>query len=171
MPFSKSHSLPTFQERKEAAKSFNPLKKARWLTTDHIVDQVYCDKLNGLSFSEIVLKFANCQYDGQKKPIGARTASDYISAAKDRLMYDYEADMKELRADIYGKLMAVYNDAVEEGDRTNALAALEKIMKLGGITDKQQTNIQINSDKEGGVTVNFGFSNDNEKEDEIEDAT
>ena len=67
--------------------------------------------------------------------------------------------MKELRADIYGKILAVYNDAVEEGDRTNALAALEKIMKLGGISDKPQTAIQINSDKENGIVVNFGFDN------------
>lgn len=158
--FSKAHSLPTYEERKKAVGDINPLKRQRWLIADHIVDQVYCDKLNGLSTSEIILKFANCQYDGQKKPIKNRTACDYIAAAKDRLMYDYEADMKELRADIYGKILAVYNDAVEEGDRTNALAALEKIMKLGGITDKPQTNIQINSDNEGGVTVNFGFKSD-----------
>ena len=86
--FSKSHSLPTYHERKEAIKGNNPLKKQRWMITDHIVDQVYCDKLNGLSTSEIILKFANCQYDGQKKPIKERTAQDYIAAAKDRLMYD-----------------------------------------------------------------------------------
>lgn len=158
MAFSKSHSLPTYQERKDAAKGYNPLKKARWLIADHIVDQVYCDKLNGLSCSEIVLKFANCQYEGQKKPIKERTAYDYISAAKDRLMYDYESDMKELRADIYGKLVAVYNDSIEEGDRTNALSALEKIMKLGGISDKPSTAVQVINDKEGGVTVNFGLN-------------
>ena len=160
--FSKTHSLPTYQERKNAVKGFNPLKKHRWLTADHIVDQVYCDKLNGLSTSEIVVKFANCQYDGQKKAIGERTAMDYVSAARDRLQYDYESDMKELRADIYGKILAVYNDAVEEGDRTNALAALEKIMKLGGISDKPVAAVQINSDKENGVTVNFGFKEEDE---------
>lgn len=162
--FSKSHSLPTYQERKEVIKNANPLKKQRWMIADHIVDQVYCDKLNGLSTSEIIVKFANCQYDGQKKPIKDRTACDYIAAAKDRLMYDYEADMKELRADIYGKILAVYNDAIEEGDRTNALAALEKIMKLGGINDKPQAAIQINSDKENGIVVNFGFNNDNNED-------
>lgn len=158
--FAKSHSLPTYQERKAAVKGSNPLKQQRWMIADHIVDQVYCDKVNGISSSEIILKFANCQYDGQKKPIKERTAIDYISAAKDRLMYDYENDMKELRADIYGKILAVYNDAVEEGDRTNALAALEKIMKLGGISDKPNAAIQINSDKENGITVNFGFNSD-----------
>lgn len=160
--FAKSHSLPTYQERKEAVKSKNPLSRHRWMIADHIVDQVYCDKLNGLSTTEIYVKFANCKYDGQKKPIAARTAADYISAAKDRLMYDYEADIKELRADIYGKILAVYNDAVEEGDRMAALNAIDKIMKLGGM-DKPQTAIQINSDKDGGVVVNFGFD---KKEDE-----
>lgn len=162
--FSKTHSLPTYQERKNAVKGFNPLKKNRWLTADHIVDQVYCDKLNGLSTSEIVVKFANCQYDGQKKAIGERTAMDYVSAARDRLQYDYESDMKELRADIYGKILAIYNDAVEEGDRIAALNAIDKIMKLGGM-DKPQTAIQINGSDDGKVVVNFGFGND-EKDDE-----
>lgn len=154
--FAKSHSLPTYQERKEAIRGKNPLKQARWMRADHIVDQVYCDMVNGVPNSEIVLKMANAQYDEQSKPIRYRTALDYINAAKDRLHYDFEADMKELRADIYGKILAIYNDAVEEGDRTNALNAIEKIMKLGGM-DKPQTAIQINSSEENGVTINFGF--------------
>ena len=160
--FSKSHSLPTYEQRKAEIKGANPLKKQRWMIADHIVDQVYCDKLNGLSTSEIYVKFANCSYDGQKKPIKERTASDYIAAAKSRLMYDYESDMKEQRAEIYGKILAVYNDAVEEGDRMAALSAIDKLMKLGGM-DKPQTAIQINSDKEGGVTVNFGFSEEKDE--------
>ena len=158
--FSKSHSLPTYQERKKSIRGENPLKQARWLKVDHIVDQIYCDMVNGVPNSEIVLKMANAKYDDQSKPIGYRTALDYINAAKDRLQYDFENDMKELRADVYGKLLAIYNDAVEEGDRTNALNAIEKIMKLGGM-DKPQTAIQINGDKEG-ITVNFGFDNQDE---------
>ena len=157
--FSESHSLPTYEQRKKAIKGDNPLKKQRWMIADHIVDQVYCDKLNGLSTSEIYVKFANCKYDGQKKPIGERTAADYIAAAKSRLMYDYESDLKEQRAEIYGKILAVYNDAVEENDRMAALSAIDKLMKLGGM-DKPQTAIQINGGEDGGITVNFGFSKD-----------
>lgn len=161
--FSKTHSLPTYQERKNAVKGFNPLKKNRWLTADHIVDQVYCDKLNGLSTSEIVVKFANCQYDGQKKAIKERTAQDYIASAVDRLHYDMESKQEDLRADLYGKLLTVYNDAMQANDRYSAIGALQTIMKLTGCMIQQpQTAIQINSDKEGGVTVNFGF----EKKDE-----
>ena len=58
--------------------------------------------------------------------------------------------------------MAVYADCMEAGDRYNALNALDKLMKLTGVAnDKPSTAIQINSDKEGGVTVNFGFSDEN----------
>lgn len=156
--FAKSHGLPTYQERKAALKAKESSVRKSWMEADHIVDQVYCDLCNGISKSDIILKFANCQYDGQKKSIGLRTAQDYIAAAVDRLHYDMEADMKDLRADLYGKLLNVYNDALEHNDRYSAIGAITTIMKLCGVgNDKPQTAIQINSDKEGGVTVNFGF--------------
>jgi hypothetical protein len=164
--FSESHSLPTFAERKKAMKhekqNRNPISSERWLRADEIVDQIYCDMVNGHSNSDIVLKLANKQYDGQRKPIGYRTALDYISAAKSRLKYDFEADMKDLRADVYAKLLAVYSDAIADDDRYNALGALDKILKLGGI-DKPQTAIQINGSNDGKVVVNFGFSNNEEE--------
>jgi len=160
--FAESHSLPTFAERKKAMKSekqnLNPIANERWLRADEIVDQVYCDMVNGHSNSDIIMKFENQQYEGQKKAIKYRTALDYINAAKSRLKYDFESDMKDLRADVYAKLLAVYADAIADDDRYNALGALDKILKLGGI-DKPQTAIQINGGEDGGITVNFGFSN------------
>ena len=161
--FAKSHGLPTYQERikERKAKAANVIKS--WADADHIVDQVYCDLCNGVAKSEIVLKFKECLYDGQKKSIGYRTATDYINAAMNRLHFDMEADFADMRADLYGKLLAVYNDAMEKNDRYSAIGAITTIMKLCGVgNDKPQTAIQINSDKEGGVTVNFGF----EKKDE-----
>ncbi len=162
-----SHSLPTFKQRKEVAykaeRVVNPLAKERWLRTDDIVDQIYCDMVNGKTCSDIILKLKNCQYDGQLKPVKDRIARDYYIAAKSRLKYDFEADMKDLRADVYAKLLAIYADAVENDDRGNALGALDKILKLGGI-DKPQTAIQINGGEDGGITVNFGFSSEKEGE-------
>ena len=59
--------------------------------------------------------------------------------------------------------MTVYADAIKNNDRYNALIALDKIMKLTGVAaDKPDTAIMINSDKEGGVTVNFGFAKKDE---------
>lgn len=162
--FAKSHSLPTYKERKkEAMKSLKdrPFQFGKWAEVDHVVDQVYCDLVNGLTPSDIILKFADCSYDGQKKSIGLRTAQDYIACARERLMYDFELDMKNFRADIYGKLLAVYNDAIKANDRYNALGAIDKIMRLTGMAQQPpQTAIQINGSDEGNITINFGFNND-----------
>lgn len=157
----KGHGLPKYDDRKKRANELisHQYLREKWLRADHIVDQVYCDLCNGISKSDIIIKFANCAYDGQKKAIKERTAQDYIASAVDRLHYDMEAKQEDLRADLYGKLLTVYNDAMQANDRYSAIGALQTIMKLTGCMIQQpQTAIQINSDKEGGVTVNFGFS-------------
>lgn len=166
MPFSESHSLPTYQERKKAKlKSSGSKRFEDWLNADKIVDEVYVDLVNGLTKSDIVQKIGAGLYSVQKgKGIGYRTAIDYLNAAQQRLAYDFEKDAEKLRADLYSKMMAVYADCMKANDRYNALNALDKLMKLTGVAnDKPSTAIQINSDKEGGVTVNFGFD---KKEDE-----
>lgn len=156
--FSEAHSLPTFKERKKAKKEKG--LKTKWLKADKIVDEVYVDLVNGLTKSDIVQKLDAGLYTMQEgKGIGYRTALDYINAAQQRLAYDFEKDAEKLRADLYAKMMAVYADCMQANDRYNALNALDKLMKLTGVAnDKPSTAIQINSDKEGGVTVNFGFS-------------
>ena len=161
----KGHSIPRYEDRKKRAKELisNQYLREKWLRADHIVDQVYCDLCNGISKSDIILKFANCSYDGQKNAIKDRTAQEYIASAVDRLHYDMEAKQEDLRADLYGKLLTVYNDAMKANDRYSAIGALQTIMKLTGCMVQQpQTAIQINSDKEGGVTVNFGFDKKDE---------
>ena len=42
----------------------------------------------------------------------------------------------------------------------NARATLDSMAKIFlGIRDGNHTNIQVNSDKDGGITINFGFDN------------
>lgn len=159
--FAKSHSLSTFEARKKARQATDAIKRARWLRADHIVDQVYCDLCNGKAKSECLLKLTNGQYDGQLRPIKERTAYDYIASAVDRLHYDMEAQMEDIRADLYGKLLTVYNDAMMHNDRYSAIGALSTMMKLVGADKSQQTNIQINNNTDG-VTINFGFDKDKE---------
>lgn len=153
--FQKNHSLPTFEERKASKKT--KVNMARWYKADAIVDEVYCDMVNGAPNSEIILKFKNKQYLNQDKPLQPRTAYEYIDAARSRLRYDFENDMKELRNDIYGKLLSVYQDAVYHNDRKNALDAVGKIMKLGGI-EAPQTKVDINNEKNGVIKISFGFN-------------
>lgn len=165
--FSKKHSLPTYEERKEAIKGRIGAARQKWLKADHIVDQVYCDLCNGFTKSDVLLKLTSAKYDGQDKHLSERTAYDYIAAAVDRLHFDMEAKQEELRADLYGKLMTVYQDAIEHSDRYSAIGALQTVMKLTGcaVPSQPQTAIQINNNTEG-ITINFGFTKEKELTDE-----
>jgi len=162
--FAKSHSLPSWDERKKAAKNgMRPYIRQRWLRVDHVIDQIYCDLCKGVARSEVLLKLQKGEYDGMLRPIKERTACEYLAAAMDRLHYELEADMKDLRADLYGKLLAVYNDAMQAGDRYSAIGALGTMIKLvGAQRDTPQTAIQINGSDDGKVVVNFGFAGENE---------
>ena len=162
--FSKEHSLPTFEQRFASRKCREPRLVQKWLTADHVVDQCYCDIVNGLAHSEVINKLKEGLYDGQTKGITYRTAKDYLDAAITRLHYDFESQMGEIRADLYVKLLSVYNDAMKNNDRFNANNALANLMKLTGASmDKPQTAIQINGSEDGKVIVNFGFNKDGDE--------
>ena len=163
--FAESHSLPTYKERKAAKKSNTGFEK--WLKADKVVDEVYVDIVNGYTNSDIVQKLMEGLYENQQgKGIGERTAIDYLAAAKQRLQYDFEANAEELRADMYAKLTSVYQEAIQKGDRYNAINAIQTLMKLTGVAlDKPQNNIQINANKEG-ININFGFKKEEETNDD-----
>ena len=134
--------------------------RGKWMRADHIVDQCYCDLCNGITRSEIMLKLQQGAYDGQEKGIGERTAYDYLNAALDRMHYDMEGQLEDIRADLYAKLLTVYADAMQANDRYSAIGALGTIIKLVGAAKEKtenNTNILVNADKEG-ITINFGFN-------------
>ena len=159
--FAESHSLPTYKERRAAKKSCLGFEK--WLRTDKVVDEVYVDLVNGYTKSDIIQKLMAGLYENQQgKGIGERTAIDYVNAAQQRLAFDFEKNAETLRADLYAKLTSVYQEAIQKGDRYNAIQAIQTLMKLTGVAlDKPQNNIQINANKEG-ININFGFKKEEE---------
>ena len=158
--FAKSHNLPTFEERRQNAPRAASLF-AKWVKADKVVDLVYCDIANGLTNTEIYQKLTRGVYDVLDKPIDDRTAYDYIRAAHERMHYDFEEKLPQMREDLYLKFMSVYQECIEKGDRYNAIGALQGLMKLTGIDKPAQTNVQINNSTDG-VTINFGFKKDEE---------
>jgi len=164
-----SHSLPTFEQRKNAVKGKDARNKHRWLQTDEVISAVYVDLCNGMTKSDVMEKLTKGLYESQRKPVSVRAAYEYIGCAYQRMQYDFEAKAEELRADLYSKMMAVYQDCVQKGDRYNALQALDKIMKLTGCAvEKQQNNIQLNATSSG-VTINFGFSSDKKDDENVDE--
>lgn len=160
----KSHGNKSKADRK--AKKNPPSKKGAATLTDaynkadDLVELVYCDIANGVSRSVIIDKIMKGLYDN--KPLKARQSAEYYNRALDRFAVDTDIEAERLRDMFYGRYEALLEEAVKKGDIYNARGILDSMAKIFLGVDKQQTNILINSDKEGGVTVNFGF----EKKDE-----
>ena len=161
----KSHGKKSKADRK-AKKA--PIKKGVMPTltdaynkADALVEQCYCDIANGVSRSVVIDKITKGAYDGMERPLAARTAANYYNAALDRFAVDTDIEAERLRKMFYGRYEALLEEAVKKGDLYNARGILDSMSRIFGIERKTpDTAIMINSDKEGGVTVNFGFKSD-----------
>lgn len=161
MALAKSHSLPSKKDRKP-----KPYKTSKGITVkskdyyeaEEILDQLYCDICNGVSRSDCMQKLSSGVYGKELKP---RNAADYYNAALSRLEYNADIEAKQLRDLLYNRYETVLEECMKRNDVFNARATLDSISKIFlGVKDNQ-TNIQVNSDKEGGITINFGFNKEN----------
>lgn len=130
---------------------------------DDLVSQVYCDIANGVSRSVVIDKITKGVYEGMEKPLAPRTAANYYNAALDRFAVDTDIEAEKLRQMFYTRYESLLEEAVKKGDLYNARGILDSMSRIFGIERKTpDTAIMINSDKEGGVTVNFGFKKEDE---------
>lgn len=162
----KSHgnrSKVTRKAKKTPTKNGMPTLTDKYNKADDLVELVYCDIANGVSRSVIIDKITKGVYEGMERPFVARTAANYYNAALDRFAVDTDIEAEKLRQMFYGRYEALLEEAVKKGDIYNAKGILDSMCKIFGIERKEPTTaIQINSDKEGGVTVNFGFDKKDE---------
>lgn len=121
------------------------------------------DYLDGMSKSEmrkayIEGKYAgleNCNNDESIRSAWQRDWRRLLAIFKD----DFENSREILTADFMGKYSHLYKEAMRKNNLKEARAVLDSMAKIAGIYDvAQQTNVQINT-KDEGVTVNFGFDN------------
>lgn len=127
---------------------------------DDLVSLVYVDICNGVSRSDVLQKLQLGEYGN--KPYKARQSAYYYNAALDRFAVDTDIEMEKLKDVFYSRYETILAECMKRNDLFNARATLDSMAKIFlGIRDNQ-TNIQVNSDKEGGITINFGFQNNND---------
>lgn len=165
---SSKHSARTPEDRKPRAAISNQGKTQRrkekeFERVEGIINQIYVDICNGVSRTDIYDKVMTGKYEGLKKPTGMsrESAYKYYQFAMERVGYDREKNEGALRDMLYSRYETLLKDAIDKGDVYNARGVLDSMAKIF-LPNRPDTAIQINSDKEGGVTVNFGF----EKKDE-----
>jgi hypothetical protein len=125
---------------------------------DDLVSLVYVDICNGVSRSDVIQKLQLGEYGN--KPIKARQSAYYYNAALDRFAVDTDIEAEKLRDMFYARYETILAECMKRNDVFNARATLDSMAKIFlGVRDGNQTNIQVNSDKDGGITINFGFDN------------
>ena len=125
---------------------------------DDLVSLVYVDICNGVSRSDVIQKLQLGEYGN--KPYKARQSAYYYNAALDRFAVDTDIEMEKLKDVFYSRYETILAECMKRNDMFNARATLDSMAKIFlGIRDGNQTNIQVNSDKDGGITINFGFDN------------
>lgn len=128
---------------------------------DDLVSLVYVDICNGVSRSDVIQKLQLGEYGN--KPYKQRQSAYYYNAALDRFAVDTDIEAEKLRDMFYARYETILAECMKRNDMFNARATLDSMAKIFlGVRDGNQTNIQINSDKEGGITINFGFQNNND---------
>lgn len=158
MPLSDQHLIRNASERKIGKRGQNKAAcEMQFNRADMLLQEVVADVVNGFTKNDIIMKFKEKGYENQKKSIGESQAKNYIYMAYKVMQEDRVQESDQLRDQLYNQYLMLYNDCVQVGNSIVAKQILDSIAKIF-LPNQPQTAIQINSDKENGVTINFGFS-------------
>lgn len=125
---------------------------------ERLINEVQCDLVNGVLRSDIFRKFNEGLYEnlGEKK-IGERQIQNYINAAWEKMKEDRVEKVNELRDMLFSQYMALYNDAVMDGNTIAAKSCLDSIAKIFLPDEK---NLNLNAKVDGEIIIDFGFISD-----------
>lgn len=163
---SDDHLLPSKLQRYKRGHTFlERAHAAHFNYADDILDHVFADLCNGVSKSDIVQKLTKGLYECQVKKMSYRQAQEYHKMAMNRMHYNTDLELAELKDLFYNRYEALLEAAVKKNDIYNAKGVLDSMAKIFLGVDSKQNNIQINNNKEG-ITIHFGFNNEGEDKDE-----
>lgn len=156
----KSHSSSTkknrIAKRPPTGSGISGTLTVKYASSEETIGAVYADIANGVSRSDCLQKIQQGLYGNN--PVKQRQSAYIYNAALDRFAVDCDIEAERLRNVFFGRYEALLEEAVKKGDLYNARGILDSMSRIFGVEKKTpDTAIQINSGKEG-VTVNFGFS-------------
>lgn len=130
---------------------------------EDLISRLTCEIVNGVPRSDIITKLKEGLYEEQPQPYKESTAVNYYWTAMQRLREDREDNLETLKDKLYSQYYQLYQDAMLAGNTIGAKSVLDSIAKLFLDTEKKNTNIQVNANKEG-IKISFGFANDEKDE-------
>lgn len=138
---------------------------------EEIIELMWCDMVSGVTRYQIDLKLQNDTYfiEGRTE-IHTNTLSrssryyymqDVLERCKAELGEKRDAEV----ALVVSQFKDVYNEARENHDRGNAIAALKELSKLRGYYEPEKVDVSGNIS----VNVDFGLGDDEEDEPAVQD--
>lgn len=121
---------------------------------DMLLQSVCADIINGLSRNDIIMKFANKEYDYQKKALGEAQAVNYIKMAYLILAEDRVKEQDKMRDQLYSQYLMLYNDLVMTGNSMAAKQVLDSMSKIF-LNDERKVDVSVNG--ENNISINFKF--------------
>lgn len=124
-----------------------------------LIELIWIDLVEGVSRYQILLKLERDAYDGYHTSHLSRSSKyNYIQEAYNNCKAERQEEKEKQRDLFYERILNVYNDAITNRDRQNALKALDMGLKLSGLYEqKQDINISGNLN----ATISFGLEEDN----------
>lgn len=120
------------------------------------VRNVINDILNGATYSVLKAKLMEDEYGlGYKYSKGQ--VDRIVREARDVIKKDTEEQLPYLKEDMLARMLDVYTEARDMGDRMNALKALDQINKMFGM---YQEKLKVDADIKQEVIIDFGYDKD-----------
>lgn len=123
------------------------------------LNQLWTDIMNGFSRYELIRRLEVDYYGWGSDKWSRAKRYEVLKEAHDKCKMELTENRDELRKVMYNRYLSVYQSAVENMDRGNAIKALDSIVKLSGISEPEKVDIT----QDVHVTIDFGL---NKPEDE-----
>lgn len=134
------------QDRKIVPKSHTRMMMAIRYTINTILD--------GGQYSVLISKLTEDEY-GLGHCYSQSQAERIVRAARETIRKDVEEQLPNLRDDMISRLLDVYTECRNCGDRYASLKALDQLNKLCGLYENK---VKVDCDISGDVNINFDFN-------------
>lgn len=133
-------------------------KKQNAFKIEPLIEEIWCDVINGLSKIQIYRKLCEDQYKSMKTSVKSNSLKyRYIGQAFALCEVEDKDNREMMRNVLFQRLLGVYNDSFMNGDRRTALETLKYIGKCFGIEDPDK--FEVNGILSDTIQVSFNFSN------------
>ena len=140
---------------------------SRKSNTQVIINKLYNLILNGATSSNLLEYLSDTEFTNGEV-LTQKQKYEHIQKARWKIRDDFKEESKELRESNLNRLLDLYAESREIGDRLAALNALKEMNKLCGLYEP--TKVEGKLDLSGDITIDFKLNDNNDKEEEKDES-